>query len=331
MQHTQVVPLSVLQREGQATSELNPLLININRLTQRPIPEQHVIIADNVKVANDEQCIVEGNVIFPFTHHRITRINGFINHHEPHKLPKLTNKSALIIPNGRSLIGPVGVILCVLVAVVINRTSKPPIIERTQIVDPYAPMVRVLTETGINVKIKIVQLYEDLNRIKALQHWALASLNGDVSTNVIRLKSIDNRALTEQVKQFARQYQYTFTQDTEGIILIRKVGHIPLMKTPYRMNINGQQRYLEHALMHFFSDSLLNIENAKTVSNGLWNETKLILSFSRMNIDDLDTIGTIINGHPASFESIEIIPLTTDSRYLEGKMVINLIGVIDNG
>ncbi len=328
LHHAEEILISTLQSEDTAPPALRTLILNINRITRLPAEEQHVIIANNVLVSDGNECVVEGSVHLPFMAVNIVRVNNYTEHPETLKLPELKNRRDLVIPHGKAKWLLLLLMVAVVGVVLINTKNDEKIIERTREIDRYAQMKTVLTKTGINVKIKIVQLYEDLNRINALQNWALVSLSGDVTSNVIKLKSISDMASVDVVKRFAQDYQYIFAQDSDGVILARNVGHIPVMKTAYRMNIAEQQRYLEGERRKYWKNNL-TIDSAKAVSNGLWNEKKLILSFEQMTIHDLDAIGSIINGRPFSFESIEITPVA--NGYIKGKMIINLIGVVENG
>ncbi len=328
LHHAEEIPLSILQSAEKSPPALRTLILNINRLAQQSVESQHVIIANNVTVSDGDDCVVEGHVHLPFSVTSIVRVDNFIEHSDRLKLPALKHKRDLVIPHGRVKWLLLPLIMTVMGFVVMNLQGDEKIIERIETIDRYAQLKTVLMKTGINVKIKVVLLYEDLRRVEALQNWALVSLAGDIRSNVIKLKSINDMASVEVVKRFAQDYQYIFTQDNDGVILARNVSHTPVMKTAYRMNIAEQQRYLEGERKKYWKSNL-TVDSAKAVSNGLWNEIKLILTFDQMTIHDLDAIGSIVNGRPFSFESIEILPVA--NGYLKGKMIINLIGVVDNG
>lgn len=197
-----------------------------------------------------------------------------------------------------------------------------------QIIDHYAGFRSRLEQTGFNCKIRFLHLYEDMTRANSLRNWTLDSLDVSGEQTFLSLKANSNNASLREVEALAKQFDYRISMSTDAVILQRSVEAFPILKTAVMADVLGQIRYFRLALESFWG-SQIKITKGKAEPSKEKNfvNQAVVIAFDKILPNDLDNVGSVFNGHPVEFISLN---LTKVDQYYSGNATLNVLGSLNH-
>lgn len=165
-------------------------------------------------------------------------------------------------------------------------------------VNPYLKYSQTLESDGINVKIRMGYLFNDLSAFETLTGWEATSLVLQSKNTIINMKN--DMGKFKELKDFGSKYRYQISKVKEDYTVISNVLHAPILRKAVLVPIDGVFHYIEEAIREWLPDfKIVNVSS--NVSNGKWKEMVFSIQLDDWTKHDFDTLGTIINGLPVGF------------------------------
>lgn len=188
-------------------------------------------------------------------------------------------------------------------------------------VDPYAGLKKTLTETGINIKGRMVQLYFNYKQISEIKGWRATSIDMQGNNTAITMERTwgDYAVLKDQAKSLGYDVlmlggKYQLVQVVQANAVLDDPS-----KTP---PISGTISYLKDSVAYYWPQKLLVREEAG-VTNNAWKQVRVVLSCQGIYTQDLDNLASILNGWPVTFEKATFA--VGENGVLNGELVIQIL------
>jgi hypothetical protein len=187
--------------------------------------------------------------------------------------------------------------------------------------NPYEGLVKTLTETGINVKARMVQLYLNLEAVEKLNGWNATAIEMEGNNTVIALER--NYGSWATLREQAKDLKFSLSMLGGDYQLSQKVPVNMVMAEATSVPINGTIAYLRDAMAHYWPEQMELQEKAR-VTNSKWKQVTVEIRCQGVYREDLDSLGSLVNGWPASFDSLKLA--LTPSGVLNGVITLQIVG-----
>ena len=188
--------------------------------------------------------------------------------------------------------------------------------------DPYEGLKKTLTDSGINVKGRMVQLYLNMKQISEIKGWKATTIEmvGNSTSITIERTWGDWSVLKEQAKKLGYDIlmlggKYQLIQEVRVNAVMENARTVP--------KISGTISYLKDGIAYYWPQKIAIREEAG-ITNNAWKQTKAILTCQGVHPGDMDNMASLINGWPITFEKATFI--VADDGSLNGEVVLQVLG-----
>lgn len=188
-------------------------------------------------------------------------------------------------------------------------------------VDPYIGFKKTLTETGVNIKGRMVQLYFNYKQISEIKGWRATNIDMQGNNTAITVERTwgDYSVLKDQAKSLGYDVlmlggKYQLVQVVQANAVMNDPSSVP----PISVTIS----YLKDSVAYYWPQKMLVHEEAG-VTNNAWKQARVVLSCQGVYTQDLDNLASLINGWPVTFEKATFT--VGENGVLNGELVMQIL------
>lgn len=160
---------------------------------------------------------------------------------------------------------------------------------------------QVLTQEGMNVKLRLDSLYNDVVRIRGIAGWELQKVRV-VDNNALFFLENDGGFIAT-LRPWAQKNGYLLSIDEHGVTLLSGLRRLPPLKEQQYMSVLDTSAYVSDSLT--FIHHAATLDFAKDLTQQDYKRRDTTITFNNMPYQDLVDIGTAIDGLPISFSDAE--------------------------
>ncbi|GIC77214.1 hypothetical protein [Moritella sp. F3] len=167
---------------------------------------------------------------------------------------------------------------------------------------PFKVLNKILTRSGVSVKGRMIQTYVNLNVINEIEAegWSLESVKLNSDSTHITLKH--DGGSYERLISVANKNNFLVKKSGDRQILATNTINAVIMRRPTLIPLDQTLTYIEQGISNWLPSVSVEADNSR-LSNQKWKETFLLLKYKNWGVNDFDTLGSITNGHPISFDN----------------------------
>jgi len=209
-------------------------------------------------------------------------------------LPKINNSNKMYIA--------AGFIALFLIGYLFLGEEKEVVKEIKTLESPFKVLNNILTRSGVSVKGRMIQTFVNLNVINEIESegWVLESMKLKSDSTLITLKH--DGGSFERLISVANANNFLVKKSGDKQILATNTINAGIMNIPTLIPLDQTLTYIEQGIANWLPSVSLEADNSR-LYNQKWKETFLILKYKNWGVNDFDTLGSITNGHPISFDN----------------------------
>jgi len=187
--------------------------------------------------------------------------------------------------------------------------------------NPYEGLIKTLTQSGVNVKARLVQLYLNMENIRKLNGWKATAIVMESNRTIILLERDFGSWAT--LRDQAKKMGFQLTMLGGKYQLLQQVPVNVVMGEATNVPITGTVAYIKDALAYYWPEQM-ELQEKTRVTNSNWLQVAVEIRCQNIYPADLDSLGSLINGWPASFDKLKLTIAPNGS--LSGTVTMQIIG-----
>lgn len=240
---------------------------------------------------------------------------------EPLALSRTLNKKSKRVPakkkQGQSYV--FALVICLALLAYYSYPDEE-VVEAPVKVDPFIGIVNVLEKSGVNVKMRMVQLYGDLKNVTTAPNYILKKVLVDPEKTRFDFESNSDSRL-EYMNKWANAAGYLMMTFDSNISVGNFVTKWPVLKEAVMIPVQGVLNYIVDCSYNMLRNT--SVDKGKVEAKGEWSKRKVTIKFTKWSPEDFDTFGSLMQGQPVSFDSATI---SHNAKTFNGEISITIFG-----
>lgn len=187
---------------------------------------------------------------------------------------------------------------------------------------PQAPsLTEVLTEDGLNVKVRLDTLHTDIARIRRIAGWELRDIQ-IINNNALFVLENDGGFIAT-LRPWADKHGYTLTINGNKATLRSGLRQHPPLPTPQKLSILDVTAQISESLNYIHQTAQIRFDQDISIRDYKRRDTTFM--FNALPYNDLVNIGSSMDNLPVSFASGELS--INAAGQLAGELTLSIYGV----
>jgi hypothetical protein len=243
---------------------------------------------------------------------------------EPHSLSRTFNKKSKSKSKSKNKKGNNTYLFAAVIGLALlgyySYPEEKVVVEAPVKVDPFLGLVSVLERTGVNVKMRMVQLYGDLKNVTTAPNYKLTKILVDPDKTRFDFQSNSDSRL-EYMNKWADAAGYLMMTFDANISIGNFVSKWPVLDEAVMIPVQGVLNYIVDCSYNMLRNT--TVDKGKVESKGEWSQRKITVKFTKWSPEDFDTLGSLLQGQPVSFETATI---SHSARFFSGEISMIIYG-----
>jgi hypothetical protein len=187
-------------------------------------------------------------------------------------------------------------------------------------INPFLEFSNILENSGTNVKMRMVHLYGDLKNVTTAPNYNLTKVLVDPDKTRFDYEPGFNSRL-EYFDKWSKSAGYTMLTFDNNTSVANFVNQWPVLREAVMVPVQGVLNYIVDCSYNMLRN--ISVDKGKVESKGEWSMRKIKLKVSNWTPEDFDTLGSLMQGQPVSFESAQ---LTYGNELFSGDISLTIYG-----